>query len=114
MPYDKGESIFTKNAPTKCILKRVKELAKATLDFIQTRNTIKEIFIPNLAGYNVLIHLKPLMNPRRHEQCFGNENVSITQLAPYNAERSTKIPIVDFNPIEIYMQELRVKFNNKI
>lgn len=108
MPYDKGESIFTKHAPSKCILHRIKELAKVTLNFLEDSERIKDMFVPNLVGYNVMIHLKPLMNSRRHEQCVGNENVAVVQLNAFDVKKSCKIPIVNFNPIESYLKELRV------
>ncbi|KAJ8985714.1 hypothetical protein NQ317_014364 [Molorchus minor] len=77
--FDQGLSVFTKYVPSKEILYRVKELTKISLNFIGNihmgliHTGIKELFIPNLEGYNLLIHLRSQMNSRRHEQIvFGN------------------------------------------
>lgn len=116
MPFDQGLSVFTRNIPTKEILYRVKELAKASLDFVnniimgQNHVGIKELFIPNFDGYNVLIHLKPSINPRRYEQIVFATVEDRTVVEKYKGSDDDKLPILDFSPIEKYLSILRKNY----
>nr|CAI5842983.1 unnamed protein product [Callosobruchus analis] len=73
-PYDQGLSVFTKSAPTKEVLFRVRQLARESLRFVSdsldkgSPLNIQQLFTPNLEGYNALIHLNPEMNSRRYEE----------------------------------------------
>ncbi|KAJ8928394.1 hypothetical protein NQ314_019059 [Rhamnusium bicolor] len=113
MPFDQGLSVFTKYVPTKEILNRVKQLAKESLNFVnniiikQNCVGIKELFIPNFDGYNVLIHLRPLLNPRRHEQILFTSPENRIVVEKYSPGNDDKLPIVDFNPVEKYLTTLR-------
>ncbi|XP_018576500.1 nucleolar protein 6 [Anoplophora glabripennis] len=115
-PFDRGLSVFTQHTPSKEILYRVKELAKVSIEFvhkiIMERNYvgIKELFIPNFNGYNVLIHLKSAINSRRLEQIvFANvENRTIVE--KYKQSDADKLPIVDFSPVEKYLSTLRENY----
>ncbi|KAF2885231.1 hypothetical protein ILUMI_20950 [Ignelater luminosus] len=126
--YDMKDSLFSKSC-AKETLKRMSLLAKTTFDYIsssffkknevnnllmpQSLNSIKELFIPNLEGYNLLIHIKPLMNPRRYQRLnYPNAESSKVQLEKYDKDQSTKMPVVDFNPIEKYLTELRQAYGN--
>lgn len=64
--------------------------------------------IPNLNGYNVLIHLAPLLNPNTHQQISINHTNSNLKTNTYQENSRDKIPIIDFNPVELYLKELRV------
>lgn len=63
--------------------------------------------LPNFEGYNVLIHLKPLLIARKDEY-IGNENPSTVQILQYKEEEDEKLPIVNFDPVQEYLRELRV------
>ncbi|CAH0552232.1 unnamed protein product [Brassicogethes aeneus] len=114
-PYDNGQSIFTKNSPTKQVLSRVKDLAIATLSFYSEKLLksekcdIKELFLPNWQGYNLLIQLNPLLNSRRHERILNSDESKIL-IEKYDPKVNSKIPICDFNPVEIYLEELRENY----
>lgn len=116
MPFDRGLSVFTRHTPSNEILYRVKNLAKASLNFINSVITeqnhvgIKELFIPNFDGYNVLIHLKPSINPRRYEQIVFANAEHRTVVEKYKAADDDKLPIVDFNPVEKYLSVLRENY----
>lgn len=115
-PFDQGSSVFTQHAPSKEILHRVKELAKVSLNFVtdiimgQNHVGIKELFIPNFDGYNVLIHLKPLVNSRRLEQIVFANVENRTVVEKYKPVEDGKLPIVDFNPVEKYLSTLRENY----
>ncbi|RZC39988.1 nucleolar protein 6 [Asbolus verrucosus] len=112
-PYDGCESLFTKAAPSKEVLRRVKQLASETLScvtsMVREENLVKvrDLFVPNLEGFNVIIHLRPLLNPVRHEQVIGDELEGQVHLKAFNAEESTKVPVTDFNPVQLYLRDLR-------
>lgn len=114
-PYDQGSSVFTRPNPTRPVLNRVKQLAKATLDLATARINnldlfdVKDLFKPNLTGYNLLIHLRPLLNPRRHEQVDGVGDSKIV-LEPYKHHPKEKIPITNWDPVELYLRTLWVSF----
>nr|XP_023013750.1 nucleolar protein 6 [Leptinotarsa decemlineata] len=113
-PYDGGASVFTKSSPSREILLRIKQLSgeslaimnKVTID--REAIDVKKLFVPNFEGYNVLIHLRPLLNPRRHEQLF--ENLERTVVEKYKASKDDKLPIVNFNPVDIYLRTLRENY----
>lgn len=114
-PYDQGSSVFTRPNPTRPVLNRVKQLAKATLDLATARISnldlfdVKDLFKPNLTGYNLLIHLRPLLNPRRHEQVDGVGDSKIV-LEPYKHHPKEKIPITNWDPVQLYLRTLWVSF----
>ncbi|XP_044265775.1 nucleolar protein 6 [Tribolium madens] len=118
MPYDGCESLFTKKGPSKLILRRVKQLASETLNCFgqiikeESFISIKSLFIPNLEGYDIIIYLRPLLNPVRHEQVSGDGSEGQIVLEEFNKNESTKIPITGFNPIQLYLTELRNNYGN--
>ncbi|EFA06414.1 nucleolar protein 6 [Tribolium castaneum] len=118
MPYDGCESVFTKRGPSKLVLRRVKQLASESLNCFgqiikgESFGSIKSLFIPNLEGYDVIIHLRPLLNPVRHEQVTGDESEGQIVLEEFNRNESTKIPVTGFNPVQLYLAELRKHYGD--
>lgn len=118
MPFDQGLSVFTQQTPSKEILCRVKALAKASLGFVnniimeQNHLGIKELFIPNFDGYNLLIHLNPSINARRLEQIVFANAENRTVVEKYKPKRSDRLPIVDFDPVEKYLTTLRENYGH--
>lgn len=115
MPYDQGLSAFTKNAPSKETLYRVRQLAKESLLYYDNiinnaQRSIRELFEPNLEGYNVLIHLRPFLNPRRYEELLFDNVENRIIVEKYKQSEDNKIPITDFNPVEKYLKTLRENY----
>ncbi|XP_066143685.1 nucleolar protein 6 isoform X2 [Euwallacea fornicatus] len=113
-PYDQGQSFFTAPNPSREILCRVKQLAKTALELTVSssfvpRFDVKDLFRPNMEGYHLLIHLKPLLNPRRHE-AIDTSNDSKIVLEAYEKDSNEKIPINDFNPVALYLKDLRESY----
>ena len=69
---------------------------------------LQQIFRPPLDHYDVIIHLKPEMNPFQHEAVDAVVGKKNKQLTPHRQKSVEKIPVVGFNPVFHYVQELRV------
>ncbi|KAF5299559.1 hypothetical protein FQR65_LT09364 [Abscondita terminalis] len=109
-PYDDGKSSFTKNCTLE-VLQRLSVLAKSTYSVVekgiaaQDLSVVKDLFIPNLEGYNVLIHLKELQNTRTYQRNSSSNKKILIERRSYS--RNSKIPIVNFSPVDSYLKELR-------
>ncbi|XP_025834948.1 nucleolar protein 6 [Agrilus planipennis] len=120
-PYDNGKSLFTINTCGKEVLRRLAILATATYNvllesFLQTFEVklLESIFVPNMDGYNLLIHLKPLLNSRRNEsidEC-NKKHLKKSKCKNVFTKNYDKfaIPIVGFNPVDLYLSELRANY----
>lgn len=70
------------------------------------------MFRPPLADYDCLIHLKQTMNPRRLQAVDVPENADIVDLHPYKSHSLQKVPVVDFDPVQYFLRDLRVSISN--
>ncbi|XP_066258902.1 nucleolar protein 6 [Euwallacea similis] len=114
-PYDQGQSLFTTPNPSREVLCRVRQLAKAALELTVSLSivpgfNVKDLFRPNMEGYHLLIHLKPLLNPRRHE-AIDTSNDSKIVLEAYEKNSNEKIPINGFDPVALYLKDLRESYS---
>lgn len=116
-PYDQQRSIWTRKAPTTLILNRITALAKQSLKlfedqlFVKSVLDFKALFRPPLTEYDCLIHLKPLMVPRRMQNSDASDKYPVLDWHPYKKHSRQKIPIVDFDPVQCFLKELRVSLN---
>ena len=115
-PYDQQSSMWTKKAPTLVILNRVCLIAKEALKLIEAQmlnSTLdyRTICRPPLSEYDCLIHLKSIYNPRRYEAVEVDQNEPIVNWHPFKGHSQHRIPVVDFNPVQLYLKELRVITN---
>ncbi|KAI4493829.1 hypothetical protein M0804_002005 [Polistes exclamans] len=112
-PYDQKESLWTKKAPSVLILNRICLLARESLKlFEQQFNTrtmldCKALFRSPISEYDCLIHLKPLLNPRRLQGVDLDEKYPVVEWHPYKPHSLQKIPVIDFDPIQCFLKELR-------
>ncbi|XP_032663829.1 nucleolar protein 6 [Odontomachus brunneus] len=112
-PYDQQKSLWTRTAPSKLILYRISVLAKESLkifDDLLVKNTVqdlKRMFRPPLSEYDCVIYLKSAMNPRRLQAIDVPNNIAIVDLHPYKLHSFQKIPIVDFDPVQCFLRDLR-------
>ncbi|KAK9869244.1 hypothetical protein WA026_002994 [Henosepilachna vigintioctopunctata] len=115
-PYDNGDSIFTKKAPSKQVLVRLKLLAAECLDVVanivlnESLYSIKELFIPNINGFNCVLHLRSLINPRRHERILNVETDGKVPFSEPTKEAEENMPVIDFDPVQMYLKELRINY----
>ncbi|GIY22546.1 nucleolar protein 6 [Caerostris darwini] len=115
-PLDRRGSLWTKNKPPALILKRIKILAAAslkTLDGILSRaqiSDIKAIFRPPLESYDVIIHLKRNEVPTLRCAVDVYTTDKLPVFKPYKYERNELYPIVEYDPVQKYLEELRENF----
>ncbi|KAK6624363.1 hypothetical protein RUM44_011222 [Polyplax serrata] len=104
-PNDRKKSVFTKNSPTPLILLRLIELCANALriieDRIYTTNLFDEkiLFRPCLDSYDVIITVDDAFNPRKKIRPPQNQD--------HLSEYRQNIPISGFDPVALYLQELR-------
>ncbi|KAK3588803.1 hypothetical protein CHS0354_012016 [Potamilus streckersoni] len=114
-PEDKFSSLWTKRAPTAPILQRLILLASESLKVLnkQLENSdgqdFRQIFRPPLDVYNVLIHLCQKQLPRQHQAVDLRKD---TYIPCYQDDvESNKFPITQFDPVQIYLKELRASYD---
>lgn len=113
-PYDQQKSLWTRKEPSELILKRISILAKESLKlfddlvFKDTVLNVKPMFRPPLSEYDCLINLKPIMNPRRLQAVDVPDNANVVDLHPYKSHSLQKVPVVDFDPVQCFLRDLRV------
>jgi len=107
--------------PTVPIFKRVVQLAKEAMNYIEKHNcdSIKFIFRPSLTIYDAIIVLDPLQCPRAY-QAIDHLTSEVTyttrKLASPNSETNKKklLSIVDYDPAELFVEELRKLFKDQV
>lgn len=115
-PYDQQKSLWTRKAPSQLILNRMSVLAKESLKlfdnslFNNTVLDVKPIFRPPLSEYDCLLHLKSNMIPRRLQAVDVPSKADIVDLHPYKTHSLQKIPVVDFDPVQYFLKDLRVSY----
>lgn len=101
-------------APSQLILHRVSVLAKESLKMFNdlllkdTVLDVKQMFRPPLSEYDCLIYLKQTMNPRRLQAVDVPDNEDVVDLHPYKLHSLQKVPVVDFDPVQCFLRDLRV------
>ncbi|EGI57170.1 Nucleolar protein 6 [Acromyrmex echinatior] len=117
-PYDQQKTLWTIKAPSHLVLNRMSILAKESLklfDDLLFNNIVldlKPIFRPPLLEYDCLLHLKSRMIPRRLQAVDVPSKAKIVDLHPYKTHSLQKIPIVDFDPIQCFLKDLRDNYGD--
>ncbi|XP_034171311.2 nucleolar protein 6 Mat89Ba [Osmia lignaria lignaria] len=112
-PYDHQRSLWTRKVPTTLILNRITTLARQSLKlfeenfFTKALLDYKPLFRPPLTEYDCLIHLKPVMVSRRVQAIDLDEGHPLVEWHPYKKHSKQKIPVVDFDPVQYFLRELR-------
>lgn len=121
-PYDgahRDSTMWTKDKPTIQILYRVVLLAKECLNNIENlsssfENTdkLKKLFRPNIDMYDVVIHLKPEFCPKAYQRFDIVSGTILTKHHDYDATQGENaFPIVDFDPVKLYLKQLRDSYD---
>ncbi|XP_017777485.1 PREDICTED: nucleolar protein 6 [Nicrophorus vespilloides] len=116
-PYDEGTSIFTRESPNKDIIRVLQLLAQATYKHLtdciisQDSFKFKSVLVPNISEYNLIIHLdaKCVLKYLQKIDCTSTNVIKIEE---YKHDARTKIPVVGFDPIQIYLKELRKNYGD--
>ncbi|XP_068121202.1 nucleolar protein 6 [Hyperolius riggenbachi] len=117
-PKDRKLSVWTKKQPTAQILQRLIVLAAESLPTLEKQlmepsdNTdIKVVFRPPLDLYDVLIYLHPKHIPR-HREAVDQPAKSFVRglLREEAAVKALRFPVVDYDPTQLYLQDLRASY----
>ncbi|XP_067887760.1 nucleolar protein 6 [Heterodontus francisci] len=117
-PNDRKTSIWTKGRPSAPILQRLVELASQSLQTLVRQlmdpldnHDLKMVFRPPLEIYDVIIHLNPKHIPR-HLEAVDRPKVTYSRGTLRNdaAVKFIKMPVVDYDPVQCYLRELRSAF----
>ncbi|GBP18685.1 Nucleolar protein 6 [Eumeta japonica] len=107
-PYDGDTpSVWSRRAPSRQVLARVRLLSTSTLNYIEKsllndmKDNILGSFIPSLSGYDVLIRLHGHLVPHTAQRV---DAVPRLRTPPALTD---VIPIVQFDPVAKYLEELR-------
>ncbi|XP_012273791.1 nucleolar protein 6 [Orussus abietinus] len=115
-PYDLKRSLWTKKAPTQVILNRINCLAREALKLFELQLfsgailDCKPLFRPALTEYDCLIYLEPLLIPRRFEAVDLHESHPTILWHPFKQHSKQKIPVLNFDPVQLFLQELRASY----
>ena len=114
-PYSKNLSIWTKNNPTQQILLRLSLLADSALTLCNkdpdelSHEFVKQVYRP-LNDYNVIIELNKSYVPLHYMTVDSSSSIHNSGIKE-NLSTSS-LPVVDFNPPELYLKELRDAFSD--
>jgi len=116
-PFDKDKktSVWTKNKPNMQQLCRIVIIARQSLHSLkksilnfESTESFKKIFRPNLEIFDLVIHLKSQYCVKAFQKV---DIVKGTFLPHYHDhtpnEKNKEIPVFDFDPVQIYLKELR-------
>ncbi|KAF9424543.1 hypothetical protein HW555_000354 [Spodoptera exigua] len=99
---------WSRAGPDARVLARAKALARSALDYMDKKlsecaDNVLNMFVPSYAGYNVLIHVaRPLV-----AHCGERLDAAPPRRDLPPTPAGDIIPVVEFNPVEKYLQELR-------
>ncbi|XP_076350241.1 nucleolar protein 6 Mat89Ba isoform X2 [Tachypleus tridentatus] len=116
IPQDKVVSSWTRHSPSFRILHRLVILAKEALVTLEkqlkepSEMDIKVVFRPPLDLYDVIIHLRPLQIPKRHLGVDYQEGKFLSKCEPHKYTKEKKLPVVDYDPVVKYLEELNESF----
>ncbi|XP_034245395.1 nucleolar protein 6 isoform X2 [Thrips palmi] len=120
-PSEHLNSSWTKEAPSLTILARVALLAAESLKVLQScylteshleTNMWKQIFRPSLDCYNIIIHLNPSMISRNSQWIDAKVSEKIFALNPYKKGDNEKIPVVGYDAVQCYLQDLEEAYSD--
>ncbi|XP_061224989.1 nucleolar protein 6 [Neopsephotus bourkii] len=118
-PKDRWSSMWTQERPSAQILQRLTVLASESLraleeqlmDPLKTQD-VKMVFRPPLDFYDVLIHLNPNQIPRHLEGVDQPVKSFSRGVVKNSAAEKILFPVVDYDPVQCYLRELRDAFSD--
>ncbi|XP_077202809.1 nucleolar protein 6-like [Paroedura picta] len=119
-PRDRRDSVWTKERPSAQMLLRLLVLAQESLRTLEEQlmdplgnQDAKVVFRPPLDLYDILIHLNPKQIPR-HLQAVDRPAKSFSRgtLPREAAVKTLAFPVVDYDPVQMYLQELQEAFGD--
>ncbi|XP_072215381.1 nucleolar protein 6 [Excalfactoria chinensis] len=118
-PKDKWNSIWTQERPSAQILQRLLVLAAESVRTLEEQlmdplssQDVKIVFRPPLDLYDVLIHLKSNQIPRHLESVDRPVKSFSRGVVKNSAAARILFPVVDYDPVQCYLQDLREAFSD--
>lgn len=116
-PKDKFTSLWTKDKPSKQIVNRLSLLARESQSILEHQiktcplqtTDFKLIFRPPLDHYDVIIHLHNRLLSRRSQAL---DRVKHSTEEPSSSSPSVLLPVVNFDPSWLYLEELKEAFSD--
>ncbi|XP_014661401.1 PREDICTED: nucleolar protein 6-like [Priapulus caudatus] len=116
--YSPQVALWTRQMPSPQLLARLVQLAQAAAPTLEqqllegaTEVDFKQIFRPPLEMYDVVIHLEGKLLPRRHHAVDVATGTRLPWLKPYTRHVDEKMPVLDFDPAQCYLAELRETYD---
>lgn len=119
-PFDinKTTSVWTEQKPSMQQLFRIVLLARQSLQQLkhnmisfESSDTFKDIFRPSYGIFDVVINLKVQYCVKAFQRVDIAKGTFLPKYRAYkSAEAETNFPVVDFDPVNIYLQELRAAY----
>uniref|UniRef100_A0A7N8YJ63 Nucleolar protein 6 n=1 Tax=Mastacembelus armatus TaxID=205130 RepID=A0A7N8YJ63_9TELE len=119
-PKDKKLSLWTKRNPSIQMLQRVVMVAAESLNVLEHQlidgsqmQDIRVVMRPPLDAYDVLIHLNPKQVPLL-SQAVDPPAVTFSRgiIKGSVSQSGGALPVIDYNPVSLYLQELREAFGD--
>uniref|UniRef100_A0A665T5Y7 Nucleolar protein 6 n=1 Tax=Echeneis naucrates TaxID=173247 RepID=A0A665T5Y7_ECHNA len=119
-PKDKKVSMWTKRAPSVQLLHRVVMVAAESLKVLEHQlmdasqiQDVRVVMRPPLDVYDVLIHLNPKQVPLLSQAVdLPALNFSRGAMTDGVSQSGGALPVVDYNPVSLYLMELRDAFGD--
>ncbi|NWZ30687.1 NOL6 protein, partial [Asarcornis scutulata] len=118
-PKDQWSSVWTREQPSAQILQRLLVLAAESLRTLEEQlmdplgsHDVKIAFRPPLDLYDVLIHLNSNQIPRHLEGVDRPVKSFSRGVVKNSAGVNVLFPVVDYDPVQCYLQELRDAFSD--
>ncbi|XP_015703764.1 nucleolar protein 6 [Coturnix japonica] len=118
-PKDKWNSIWTQERPSAQILQRLLVLASESVRALEEQLMdplssldVKIVFRPPLDLYDVLIHLNSNQIPRHLESVDWPVKSFSRGVVKNSAAARILFPVVDYDPVQCYLQDLREAFSD--
>ncbi|XP_054139377.1 nucleolar protein 6 [Melozone crissalis] len=118
-PKDQWSSMWTRERPSAQILQRLVLLASESLRALEEQlmdplsdQDVKMVFRPPLDFCDVLIHLNPSQIPRLLESVDRPVKSVSRGVVKNSSAMNILFPVVDYDPVQLYLQELRNAFDD--
>ncbi|OXB79791.1 UNVERIFIED_CONTAM: hypothetical protein H355_012851 [Colinus virginianus] len=118
-PKDKWNSVWTQERPSVQILQRLLVLASESVRALEEQlmnplssQDVKIVFRPPLDHYDVLIHLNSNQIPRHLESVDWPVKSFSRGVVKNSAGVRILFPVVDYDPVQCYLQDLREAFSD--
>uniref|UniRef100_A0AAX7TI89 Nucleolar protein 6 n=1 Tax=Astatotilapia calliptera TaxID=8154 RepID=A0AAX7TI89_ASTCA len=121
-PKDKKLSMWTKRSPSIQMLQRVIMVAAESLKVLENqlidgsqKQDVRVILRPPLDAYDVVIHLNPKQVPLL-DQAVDPPAITFSRgvMSGSVAQPGGPLPVIDYNPVSLYLGELRVSNTSQV